>query len=85
MRSEPFPPRAEAEDGRAGLRVGRHQNALLDAQRGWLAIDPKGVVGELAYEVGAELRNPIARPELFAAPAVIARRAEHFAGVSSRN
>lgn len=33
------------------------QNVLLDAARGWLAIDPKGVVGEPAYEFGAVLRN----------------------------
>ena len=31
---------------------------LLDAERGWLAIDPKGIIGEPEYEVGAALRNP---------------------------
>jgi streptomycin 6-kinase len=35
-----------------------HHNILHDAVRGWLAIDPKGVVGERAYEFGALLRNP---------------------------
>jgi streptomycin 6-kinase len=35
-----------------------HDNILRDARRGWLAIDPKGVVGEPAYELGAALRNP---------------------------
>ncbi|MGB9753973.1 aminoglycoside phosphotransferase family protein [Roseiflexus castenholzii] len=36
-----------------------HQENVLTAQRApWLAIDPKGVVGEPAYEVGALLRNP---------------------------
>ena len=35
-----------------------HENLLLDASRGWLAIDPKGVIGEPAYEFGACLRNP---------------------------
>ena len=35
-----------------------HYNVLFDAKRGWVAIDPKGVVGELEYEVGAILRNP---------------------------
>jgi streptomycin 6-kinase len=35
-----------------------HQtNILLDLERGWLAIDPKGVIGEPAYEFGAALRN----------------------------
>jgi len=55
-----------------------HHNVLLDAERGWLAIDPKGVVGEPAYEVGAALRNPYEWPELFTAPATIVRRADHF-------
>ena len=56
-----------------------HENVLLDARRGWLAIDPKGVVGELAYEVGAALRNPCRKPELFAAPTTIRRRVDRFA------
>ncbi|OQY45421.1 MAG: hypothetical protein B6242_10380 [Anaerolineaceae bacterium 4572_78] len=36
-----------------------HENILASNREGWLAIDPKGVVGEPAYEVGALLRNPI--------------------------
>jgi len=55
-----------------------HNNVLLDTERGWLAIDPKGVVGELEYEVGAALRNPYERPELFTAPARIERRVARF-------
>jgi streptomycin 6-kinase len=35
-----------------------HWNILRSDERGWLAIDPKGVVGERAYEPGAWLRNP---------------------------
>jgi streptomycin 6-kinase len=36
-----------------------HHFNILSAQREpWLAIDPQGVVGEPAYEVGALLRNP---------------------------
>ena len=58
-----------------------HYNVLLDSQRGWVAIDPKGVVGELAYEVGAALRNPVERPATFAAPATIERRVGCFAEV----
>ena len=56
-----------------------HYNVLLDAERGWLAIDPKGVVGEPEYEVGAALRNPYERPELFTEPAIIERRVDRFA------
>ncbi|WP_421725885.1 aminoglycoside phosphotransferase family protein [Bauldia sp.] len=51
-----------------------HFNILNDTARGWLAIDPKGMVGEPAYEVGASLRNPITDARLFADPAIIARR-----------
>ena len=35
-----------------------HDNILASSRAPWLAIDPKGVVGEPAYEVGALLRNP---------------------------
>jgi len=42
-----------------------HGNVLLDSERGWLAIDPKGVVGELEYEIGAALRNPIEHADVF--------------------
>jgi streptomycin 6-kinase len=38
----------------------------------------KGVIGEIEYEVGAALRNPSERPDLFADPAVIQRRVERF-------
>lgn len=56
-----------------------HYNVLFDADRGWLAIDPKGVVGEVEYEVGAALRNPVERSELFAEPSAIEQRVECFA------
>jgi streptomycin 6-kinase len=58
-----------------------HHNVLFDSKRGWLAIDPKGVAGELAYEVGAALRNPFARLDLFATPSAIGRRVEAFARI----
>jgi streptomycin 6-kinase len=51
-----------------------HYNVLFDSQRGWLAVDPKGVVGELEYEIGAALRNPYERPELFAERSTITER-----------
>ena len=55
-----------------------HYNVLSDRARGWCAIDPKGVVGELEYELGAALRNPIDRPDLFASLDVVERRLDHF-------
>jgi len=44
-----------------------HHYNILSAGDGWRVIDPKGVAGEPAYEVGALLRNPFT---LFAEPDV---------------
>ena len=52
----------------------QHYNILFDAARGWRAIDPKGVIGEVEYEVGAMLRNPVERPELFVSAATVTSR-----------
>ena len=41
----------------------QHYNVLRDQHRGWLAIDPKGVVGEVEFELGAMLRNPVELPD----------------------
>ena len=35
-----------------------HDNILSSVRSGWLSIDPKGIKGEVAYEVGAFIRNP---------------------------
>jgi streptomycin 6-kinase len=51
-----------------------HDNILFDARRGWLAIDPKGVLGEAANEIGAALRNPTEDASRFADAAIIERR-----------
>jgi streptomycin 6-kinase len=50
-------------------------NICRAGRQPWLAIDPKGVVGEAEYEVGAFLRNPVRRahPEK-----VLRRRVEAF-------
>ena len=55
-----------------------HHNVLFDDNRGWLAIDPKGVVAELEYEVGAALRNPCENPSLFTDPVTIRKRVDCF-------
>jgi streptomycin 6-kinase len=34
-----------------------HENILAAERAPWLAIDPKGVIGEPAYETGALIRN----------------------------
>jgi streptomycin 6-kinase len=43
-----------------------HDNIVAATRAPWLAIDPKGVVGEPAYETGALLRNPM--PHLLTMP-----------------
>ena len=62
-----------------------HYNVLSDSNRGWLAIDPKGVTGELEYEIGAVLRNPYQHPELFLSRPVIERRLKQFTSRLSLN
>jgi streptomycin 6-kinase len=57
----------------------QHYNVLFDGERGWVAIDPKGIVGELEYEIGASLRNPYESPDLLAAPETIERRLKQYA------
>jgi streptomycin 6-kinase len=54
----------------------QHYNVLFDRERCWIAIDPKGVIGELEYELGALLRNPVEQPPLFASRSTIERRLE---------
>jgi streptomycin 6-kinase len=51
-----------------------HMNILRDDTRGWLAIDPKGVPGELAYETASVLHNPIPHFEMIADPKIMERR-----------
>jgi streptomycin 6-kinase len=38
-----------------------HENILQAERSPWLAVDPKGVIGEREYEVGCLLRNPVSR------------------------
>ena len=57
-----------------------HGNVLAARRRPWLAIDPKGVVGEPAYDTGALLYNPT---ELLDEPRpeeVLKRRIEQLSG-----
>jgi streptomycin 6-kinase len=36
-----------------------HANILFSAKRGWVAIDPKGIVGDPGYEVGSFMLNQL--------------------------
>jgi streptomycin 6-kinase len=65
-----------ASQGETALLHGdlHHGNLLWDRRRGWVAIDPKGVVAEREFEHGCMLRNPLDRPDRAADPGVIADR-----------
>ena len=58
-----------------------HQENILAATREpWLAIDPKGLIGEPAYETGSLLRNPL--PQILRVPQpqrLLARRIDQLA------
>jgi streptomycin 6-kinase len=53
-----------------------HENILAAERAPWLAIDPKGLMGEVEYEVGALIRNPL--PRLLELPDVTATLARRF-------
>lgn len=53
-----------------------HHENILRSGDGWVAIDPKGVIGEREYETGALIRNPI--PALHDT-STLARRADQLA------
>lgn len=59
-----------------------HHDNILQNNNHWLVIDPKGVIGESAYEVAAFIRNPI--PELLSAhnaEEIIQNRITRFANL----
>jgi streptomycin 6-kinase len=56
-----------------------HDNVVWDKRSGWRVIDPKGVIGEPAYEAGAALRNPTDDPRWFADESIIEKRIAIFA------
>jgi streptomycin 6-kinase len=57
-----------------------HHDNILQNGNDWVVIDPKGVIGESAYEVAAFIRNPM--PELLthdSSPNIIHNRITRFA------
>lgn len=59
-----------------------HTNILSAGRRPWLAIDPKGVLGEPAYEISAFMTNPFPQLLQSANPErILRRRADQFAEV----
>jgi streptomycin 6-kinase len=56
-----------------------HHDNVLHSTRGWLAIDPKGLVGERTYEVANALGNPVPHGRLVHDPQRMMRLAELYA------
>ena len=54
-----------------------HENVIDGGERGWLVIDPKGILGERAYEYATTLCNPA--PVLALKPGRLARQIEVIA------
>jgi streptomycin 6-kinase len=54
-----------------------HHGNILLSQSGWLAIDPKGLIADPAYEVYAFVRNPC--PEILKPRKLVLHRLELFA------
>ena len=53
-----------------------HHDNILSSDRGWLAIDPKGLIGDPAYEVANVFINPVDGLQIAADPRRIAARAD---------
>ncbi len=55
-----------------------HHDNILSSDRGWLAIDPQGLIGDPLYEVAGVFRHPHGATSLVANPRRIASLAEAF-------
>ncbi|WP_160297772.1 aminoglycoside phosphotransferase family protein [Devosia chinhatensis] len=56
-----------------------HHDNIVSSDRGWLAIDPKGLIGDPHYEVANAFRNPAGSTKLAADPRRITAMADLFA------
>jgi streptomycin 6-kinase len=61
-----------------------HENLWL-AERGWLAIDPKGLIGDPAYDIANMFYNPLDRDDLRTDPVRIGSMARVFARALGRD
>ena len=61
-----------------------YQN-IISSDRGWLAIDPKGIIADPCYEFGVAFRNPTDDPDRVAAPERILKLAASFASHTKLN
>jgi streptomycin 6-kinase len=53
-----------------------HENVLLHPERGWLAIDPKGLRGERTFDAANILFNPLSMPAMVASAPRVERIAK---------
>lgn len=58
-----------------------HHDNILQAPRGWIAIDPAGLYGDPAFDAANLLYNPLDRDDLCFDADVLQRRAETYARV----
>jgi streptomycin 6-kinase len=56
-----------------------HHDNIMQGPRGWLAIDPKGVLGDPGFDAANMFYNPLDRDDLCRDPRRIAHMAEIFA------
>lgn len=56
-----------------------HHGNILHGPRGWLAIDPRGLVGDAAFDAANLLYNPLQRDDLCLSPEHLYRRAGIYA------
>lgn len=62
-----------------------HHDNILHGKRGWLVIDPKGLLGDPGFEAANFFYNPLHRHDLSLDPERIAYMAEVFARVLGQN
>jgi streptomycin 6-kinase len=55
-----------------------HHDNIISSPRGWLAIDPKGLVGDPVYEVANSFLNPLGADHLVSDPQRIARLSDIY-------
>ncbi|MEQ8295573.1 MAG: aminoglycoside phosphotransferase family protein [Nitratireductor sp.] len=61
-----------------------HDNILLSA-RGWLAVDPKGLIGDPCFDAANMFYNPLDRDDLRLAPERVAAMATTFSNTLGRD
>jgi len=64
--------------GEKPLHGDLHFDSIISTPRGWLAIDPKGLIGDPAYEAAPAFINPAGMTELCSEPARIGRLTAKF-------